>query len=581
MCESMSREVPELQILELHFSSLNVSVSTNIEVQTTLQNGHTTWGESARSTPGRAVPQEVDVVVVGAGLGGLCCGALLAKYGLSVAVLESHTVAGGVAHPFERNGYFFDSGPSFYSGLSDPKGTSANALRQVLDVLGESMGCIHTYDKWTCYIPESDLKGPFVCSTNREEYRQQLEKFAGSQAVAEFDQLERLFEPVNRLTVSAPFAAFRWDPAAAISFSRYLKGFFDCGALDNGGALLRQMSGMLGDLMEGVVTDPFLKKWLDLECFVITGQLANRSPIPEMAFMYRERHKSGAVLDYCHSAQYIAALVRGLEKFGGSLHLGAHVDEVLVDGGRAAGVRLKSGNVIRAKKAVVSNASCWDTLKLLPQGALPERAMRDTAATPETKSFVHLHLGISADGLPPPEELGIHHLVVQDWALGVDGSQNIINISIPTVLDPSLAPAGKHVVHAYTAGNESYDNWENMKRGTPEYEALKEERSECLWKALENVIPDIRDRAEVRLVGTPLTHARFNRRHRGSYGPALTEFPGPKTPLPGLYACGDSTFPGIGVPSACASGMFCANSLVPIWDHVKFIDELEALANGN
>ncbi len=62
-----------------------------------------------------------------------------------------------------------------------------------------------------------------------------------------------------------------------------------------------------------------------------------------------------------------------------------------------------------------------------------------------------------------------------------------------------------------------------------------------LWRALERVIPDVRDRTELKLVGSPLTHARFLNRHRGSYGPAISAasgtFPGPKTPVPGLSRC--------------------------------------------
>lgn len=63
-----------------------------------------------------------------------------------------------------------------------------------------------------------------------------------------------------------------------------------------------------------------------------------------------------------------------------------------------------------------------------------------------------------------------------------------------------------------------------------------------LWEAVERVIPDIRSRAEVSMIGTPLTHARYLRRHRGSYGPALRAgeamFPGPGTPVPGLFCAG-------------------------------------------
>ena len=78
--------------------------------------------------------------------------------------------------------------------------------------------------------------------------------------------------------------------------------------------------------------------------------------------------------------------------------------------------------------------------------------------------------------------------------------------------------AGKAVVHTYTAGNEPYEVWEGLERGSKEYEDLKQQRAETLWKALERFIPDVRERTELCMVGTPLTHERFLRRHRGSYG---------------------------------------------------------------
>lgn len=58
--------------------------------------------------------------------------------------------------------------------------------------------------------------------------------------------------------------------------------------------------------------------------------------------------------------------------------LGAHVEEVLLEGGRAAGVRLRGGGTVRAAKAVVSNASLWDTQRLLPAAAVTP-AMRTAA----------------------------------------------------------------------------------------------------------------------------------------------------------------------------------------------------------
>ena len=82
-----------------------------------------------RST--RAVERpEADVVVIGSGLGGLCCAGLLARYGQDVLVLESHDRPGGAAHSFDIKGFSFDSGPSLFSGFQS-RGPQANPLAQV------------------------------------------------------------------------------------------------------------------------------------------------------------------------------------------------------------------------------------------------------------------------------------------------------------------------------------------------------------------------------------------------------------------------------------------------------------------
>ena len=161
--------------------------------------------------------------------------------------------------------------------------------------------------------------------------------------------------------------------------------------------------------------------------------------------------------------------------------------------------------------------------------------------------------------------------MVNDWEVGVTAAQNVVLISMPSQLDPNLAPPGKATLHVYTPGNEPYDLWHGLDRRSAAYRQLKTQRSAVMWQALERIIPDIRQRVEVELVGTPLTHERFLRRYRGSYGPAIAAgkalFPGPKTPINGLLCCGDSTFPGIGLPAVAASGLITANTLVPVKDH--------------
>ena len=85
-----------------------------------------------------------------------------------------------------------------------------------------------------------------------------------------------------------------------------------------------------------------------------------------------------------------------------------------------------------------------------------------------------------------------------------------------------MAPLGinSSLVCLLRSGNEPYDLWKGLDRNSSEYKQLKEERAEVVWKAIERVIPDVRERVEVSMIGTPLTQERFLRRHRGTYGAA-------------------------------------------------------------
>jgi phytoene dehydrogenase-like protein len=334
--------------------------------------------------------------------------------------------------------------------------------------------------------------------------------------------------------------------------------------------------------MDGVIFDPFTRNWLNLLSFLLSGLPADGTSAAEMAFMFADWYRPGVVLDYPvgGGGALVDALVQGLKRHGGELLLGTHVEEVLVEGNRAVGVRLRGGKEMRSRRAVVSNASVWDTLKLLPEAAVPKRFRAKRQATPECDSFMHLHLGIDAQGLPP--NLACHYIVVNDWEKGVTAPQNVVLVSIPSLLDPSLAPSGKHVIHVYTPGNEPYELWQGMDRRSEEYARQKQARAEVMWQALERVIPDVRSRCDVTLVGTPLTHERYLRRYRGSYGPAIRAgegfFPGSGTPLPGLLCCGDSTFPGIGLPAVAASGMIAANTLAPVQKHLEMLKDIGCLA---
>ncbi|MGD1865355.1 MAG: phytoene desaturase family protein [Phormidesmis sp.] len=509
----------------------------------------------------KAATQSADVVVIGSGLGGLVSGALLARYGRSVIVCESHTLPGGAAHAFTRkhNGqtFTFDSGPSFYCGLGEVG--SANPISQVLAILGETVEAV-PYEPFGYYhFPD----GTLPVYGDSKQYQQAVEAFSpgsGEQLAALEARLLKIYAPLKAIPTLALRADLKLLP---LLLRRYPKAIAQL--IPN----LRDLDRSMGEVMSAYVRDPWLKRLLDLECFLLSGMKCEETVAPEMAFMFGERAQS--VIDYPigGSGALVDALVNGLKRWGGQLRLGTHVDKVLTNEGKTQGVRLKNGETITAP-TVISNATIWDTYShLLSPSDLPAAYRQKKLETPTVDSFMHLHLAIRSDGL---ENVPIHHVVDHSNEAAITTPGNTCMVSIPTVLDPHQTPEGYHTIHAYTL--EPFEGWEKDEH----YEQKKRAKAETLFKAIERIIPDVRERIELELIGTPLTHSRFLRRHKGTYGPAIAakegRFPSGKTPIKGLYLVGDSTLPGIGVPAVAASGILCANSLVTLQESEGLLSQL-------
>ena len=370
------------------------------------------------------------------------------------------------------------------------------------------------------------------------------------------------------------------------------------------------------------MTDPFLLNFIDTMC-IFCGFPAKGAMTAHMLYILERFFEEGA----CYSVPVGGTcalgdtLVRGLEKFGGKIQLNAHVDEIIVEDGRATGVRLKNGKIVKANKAVVSNATPFDTIKMLGKSiaiAHMSRCMRNSCLSnpvsffitgteqelpsevqtwkdelgklPRHGAIMHLFIAIDAKDLDLSHIEDPAHLVIQDWDRSMQDSQNLCSFFIPSILDKSLCPEGKHVIHVYSSGGEPYEPWEKLKPGSEEYEAYKEDRAQILWQAVERCIPDVRERVEFSIIGSPLAHEAFLRRDRGTYGMAWAAgkgapqsgllssvipfpFPNLKTPVDGLLRCGDSCFPGIGTPSAAASGAICANTMNPVGKHLDMLEE--------
>ena len=453
-----------------------------------------------------------------------------------------------------------------------------------------------TYDEWGAFLPEAP-EG-YQLSIGADNFVKILRTYGGEEAVEDWEMLAKSLRPMAGGIKGIPHAAIRSDAGILLTVAaKYPKSFFN---------VLRYAPAFSEsfDLDELGLKNDFLRNYLDMLAFLLQGLPANQTLKVVMAYMVEDFFKENAVMDFPKggSGALMGALARGVTKRPGcSLDISTAVEEVIVEDGRAVGVRLaKSGKIIRAKEAVISNADLTNTFNFVPEGvhegfdAERKKFLGVTnnpkdGSVPYCKSFMHLHLGVKSELIP--EDAPPQWTVVQDWSKGIDAIGNVVVVSVGSKLDQSMAPPGYHVIHAYTAGNEPYEDWEKFEhlmddaaaRDKDEaYQAFKDERAKPIWDAIQKRAPLVKkESVTVEKVATPLTHARFLSRHRGNYGLAIPPgdesfaFPEVTTPIEGYYRCGDSTTSGIGVPATASSGAVCANAIMSVWEQLELNSKIK------
>lgn len=495
-----------------------------------------------------------DVVIVGAGLGGLTAGAALARAGRRVLVVESHDRVGGYATSFSRRGFRFDASLHNLGPVTGPTARvfSELGLHERVEVVPfEAFGRV--------VFPDHDL----VIRPGLDRFAADLVALfpaerAGIEAVvADMRTARAGFEEIEALTSAATAAGTEGgvSPLIAVKYPQLVELVFST----------------FGDLLATHVSDPRLAGLLGALWFYF-----GLPPSQVAAILYAVagtaylEHAGGYVKG---SSQALSdALAAMIEERGGRVVLGRRVVEILLSGGEARGVRLDGGEVVRAG-AVVSNASAGSTFaELVDRSQVERRYLRRVDRLQPSPSAIQLSLGLDC----PPADLGmaVHNLTVfssydhdENARLALEGdyARSFFSATAHSSLDPALAPPGKGVIQVFSLDH--IRNWEGL--APDQYAEKKRAVTRQILEKVERHVPGLAGHVEVADLATPITMRRYTSTPEGAiFGPSqictqsgvnrLT----PETPVAGLYLAGASVYPGAGYTSVMASGARAAALLL-------------------
>ena len=495
---------------------------------------------------------DYDVIVIGAGLGGLSSGALLAHRGLKVLVLEQSGRIGGCCSTFERDGYRHDVGASIVE-ITQP-------IELVFKALGTSFG------------EEVDL---IPCDPIFSVMYRNGERIT----------VEKSIEATGKLIASLdPADGRRW-----FDFCDYCSDMMDV-LLDS---ILVEPADTLGDMARVVKKNPALLRYLPnfMSTYQDLIQKYFKSDQVQRTMAYQSLYMGMppalcpgpfAMIPYSEHRgiwyprggmiRIPEALVRCGQKDGMELRLNTPVTSVIVRNGRAKGVVLEDGREISSRMVVSNVNPRMLYLDLIGEQHLPWLTRTGVKSLKYGKSLCMVYVGV--DCKPP---LDAHHSYIavsmqevnDFWAKHVEtgvmlpANANYGLVCWPSHSDDSLAPEGHHVLNVIP---ESFyhlkgTNWDAFKdRFIDEY----------IDYLSEKLVPDLKGHITHAIGSSPVDFERHLRLPEGSIycfhqdaSHQAVFRPSSKSKcIEGLYLTGSGTHPGGGVPTTMSSGYIAYSQIL-------------------
>ncbi len=480
------------------------------------------------------------IAIIGAGPGGLAAGMLLSHRGFDVRIFEKQDRVGGRNASLERDGFTFDLGPTFLMMkfiLDEIFETTGRSIDDYLETV--SLDPMYLLDYGDDYLLSYRGDADIAAEIDRVfgEGPQGLAKFYRREGRRYEGLLPALQRPYSRLS-----DLFSREALAALPHLAPGRSLFD----------------VLGDYFEDdrlKLAFTFQAKYLGMSPWDCPGAFAI---IPYIEHKFGIYHVMGGL------NRIPKAMAQVIQEEGGQIHLGSQVERILLDGRKARGIRLASGEEIEADHVIVNADFAHAMSNLVDPGVLRKYSPERLASRHYSCSTFMLYLGIEGKVDIP------HHSIyfAKDYRANVDDvfkrmklSDDLsVYVQNASVTDPTLAPEGCSALYVLVpvANNKSGFDWSSVGPGY---------RERILDVLEERVpLPDLRERIRTEMLINPrgwedqysvYAGATFNLGH--NLGQMLYLRPHNRfEELDNVYLAGGGTHPGSGLPTIWESGRISA-----------------------
>ncbi len=519
--------------------------------------------------------QDYDVVIIGAGHNGLVCAAYLLKAGYSVLLLEKRSVPGGAATTEES---LPSEAPGFKFNLCaiDHEFIHLGPVVQELEL--EKYGLQYLECDPVVFCPHPDGKY-FLGHKSVEKTCAEIARYSDRDA-KKYAEYTDFWQRV----IGAMIPIFNAPPKSIIDIVgnydiKKLKDLFSViGAPTKTLDFIRTMLTSAEDILNEWFDSEFLKAPL-ARLAAELGAPPSQKTIAVGAIMMAMRHDPGMARPKGGTGALVQALVNLVKSKGGVVLTDQHVEKILIDDGRAVGVRVAGGTEYRANKGVISNIDAKRVFLQLMDSQdvddadpnLRERLERRIVNNNETILKIDLALDepLRFEHHNHHDEYLVGSVLIADSVRHVEKAHSDCTIGnipdddpsmyvvMPTMLDPSMAPDGKHTGWIeFFAPYQIADAEGTGLKGTGWTDELKNKVADRVIDKLAEYSPNVKKSIIARRVESPAELGERLGAYKGNYYHIdmtldqmvffrpLPELANYKTPIDGLFLTGAGTHPG-------------------------------------